>query len=172
MGSYNGTMGRVSDVASKKDLLAQNEELLEDVCFLNEKLGDALLEIDKQESLLRAKHDRITDLIGEVDRLTMTYEPYEPEGLDEDYYELLDAVNVLRAENQSLRSALINTSPVPKASRIRSFFRGRKAPRKNASITLDLWPLRDWFRFSYSPWNPGKYAQLCVGPVRIDFFAG
>lgn len=38
------------------------------------------------------------------------------------------------------------------------------------TFSLDLWPLKDWFRLSVSPFQPGRYFQLCIGPFRIDFF--
>lgn len=39
------------------------------------------------------------------------------------------------------------------------------------TISFDPWPLMEWKRLSYSSYNPGKYAQLCVGPLRVDWFA-
>lgn len=44
-------------------------------------------------------------------------------------------------------------------------------PKHAADMALDIWPIRDWFRLSYSPWNPGKYTQICIGPLRMEFFA-
>lgn len=41
---------------------------------------------------------------------------------------------------------------------------------KCLSISLDLWPLGEWWRFNWKGWNPGKYAQLNIGPLRVDFF--
>lgn len=38
------------------------------------------------------------------------------------------------------------------------------------SLVFDFWPPRDWFRFSINKWGPGKYFQLCVGPIRLDFW--
>lgn len=40
------------------------------------------------------------------------------------------------------------------------------------SIALDLWPPSEWFRFKWYGWNPGRYAQLYIGPLRVDFFEG
>jgi hypothetical protein len=38
------------------------------------------------------------------------------------------------------------------------------------ALSFDFWPLRDWFRLSVKKWNPGKYAQVCIGPIRLDFW--
>lgn len=48
----------------------------------------------------------------------------------------------------------------------------RRAKLKNhaLSISFDPWPLMEWKRLSYSKYNPGKYMQICVGPLRLDWF--
>lgn len=38
------------------------------------------------------------------------------------------------------------------------------------SISFDPWPLMEWKRLSLSRYNPGRYFQFCVGPLRMDFF--
>lgn len=43
--------------------------------------------------------------------------------------------------------------------------------QKAGTICFDFWPLSDWYRLSLKKWNPGCYAQLCVGPLRVDWFA-
>lgn len=40
---------------------------------------------------------------------------------------------------------------------------------KFGSVSFDFWPPREWLRLDYRPWGPGKYAQLCIGPIRIDW---
>lgn len=57
------------------------------------------------------------------------------------------------------------------------FSRGEKTSlnyrsSKCLTVSLDLWPPRDWFRLKLVRWNPGQYAQLYVGPFRVDFFQG
>lgn len=46
----------------------------------------------------------------------------------------------------------------------------RPEPKYSVCATLDVWPPRDWWRFKLDRWNPGRYFQLCVGPIRIDVF--
>lgn len=43
---------------------------------------------------------------------------------------------------------------------------------KFGSIAFDFWPPKDWFRLDYRPWGSGRYAQLTVGPIRIDWADG
>lgn len=43
---------------------------------------------------------------------------------------------------------------------------------KFGSVAIDFWPPTEWFRFRWSPWKPGRYAQLCIGPIRIDWADG
>lgn len=37
-------------------------------------------------------------------------------------------------------------------------------------ISFDFWPLSDWTRLTKSGWKPGNYFQLCIGPIRIEFY--
>lgn len=44
-------------------------------------------------------------------------------------------------------------------------------PAKKAGvISIDFWPPSDWWRLHYHGWRSGQYAQLCIGPLRIDWF--
>lgn len=45
-----------------------------------------------------------------------------------------------------------------------------RRPEVNVCLSLDLWPPSQWLKLSFSPWEPGKYLQTCVGPVRLDVF--
>lgn len=40
----------------------------------------------------------------------------------------------------------------------------------NVSLSLDLWPPKDWFRFQVeNSWNV-RYFQVNLGPLRLDIF--
>ena len=45
-----------------------------------------------------------------------------------------------------------------------------KIPKYGGDVCFDYWPLTDWFRLSCKKWDPGRYFQLCVGPIRIEFY--
>lgn len=81
--------------------------------------------IEYLESEVQRLREKLYAVITENDRLTLTYEPYEPP----------------------------------------------KYP-KCGSVSFDFWPLSEWVRFSVSRWNPGRYAQIIVGPLRVDWFEG
>ena len=87
--------------------------------------------------------------------------------------ELLD----LHAELSDLETAYDNLEKefLKKTSELRLYNLSTtsKRPFKNyaGSISFDFWPPRDWFRFDVSRWNPGKYFQITVGPLRFDFYA-
>lgn len=46
----------------------------------------------------------------------------------------------------------------------------RHQPKYGGDVCFDFWPITDWFRLRVSKWNPGKYFQLCVGPLRLEFY--
>lgn len=129
-------------------------------------------EIEYHEERAEMQRERIWELIQENDRLTLRYEPFNPEGSEghgESFYDLLEERNSLQQklrfveqQRDNLECALRNTQPAPKP----------KNPRKrhSAGVSLDLWPISDWFRLSFHRWNPGKYAQLTIGPIRVDFY--
>lgn len=50
--------------------------------------------------------------------------------------------------------------------------KAKLAKLRNHALTIafDPWPLMEWKRLSYSSYNPGKYMQICVGPLRVDWF--
>jgi hypothetical protein len=47
----------------------------------------------------------------------------------------------------------------------------RKNPKYCSDLAFDWWPPRDWLRFSITKWAPGQYFQICLGPLRFEFFA-
>ena len=47
----------------------------------------------------------------------------------------------------------------------------KKLPKWGGTVSFDFWPISDWVRLSYKPYKSGKYAQICIGPLRIDWFA-
>jgi regulator of replication initiation timing len=143
-----------------------------ELSYLVEALED---EVSELRELLHDKHEKLIELIGENDRLTMRYEPYRPENDEDagrDFYELIEETKFLERENKRLVSNLIDVRTelhqlknTPKSKK-----KWRKQYPKNGCVTLDFWPPRDWFRFSYHAWKPGMAAQLCIGPLRIDWF--
>lgn len=44
-------------------------------------------------------------------------------------------------------------------------------PQYAADLAFDFWPLSDWFRFSVMRYRPGQYFQVCIGPIRFEFYA-
>ena len=38
------------------------------------------------------------------------------------------------------------------------------------ALSFDYWPPSDWVRLKLDKFDPGKYFQLCVGPIRLDFW--
>jgi regulator of replication initiation timing len=146
---------------SKKELLDANQTMGYDIEALEE-------EVDRLMELLQDKHEKLVNLINENDRLTMRYEPYRPEG-DEDYgkdfYELIEENNRLRRDNLKLTNRLWEVEQAVKE------IKPKKKYRKNGVVSFDFWPLSEWVRFSHNKWDPGKAAQLAVGPIRFDWFA-
>lgn len=144
----------------KKELKEKNLEQ----SYTIEALEDEITNLEEIIASLKAKQ---WELVQENDRLTMRYEPYRPPGDENegrDFYELIDEVSEARSqisrlaqENYELRVQMRNMRP--------------KRYKKNGVISFDFWPLRDWFRLSRHKWNPGMAAQVCVGPIRVDWFA-
>lgn len=111
-------------------LYQDNKETMRAI-LRGERKKDLVEEILELQESMDSYRKRVCNLIEENDRLTSTYEPYEP--------------------------------PKPPRTRLRDHC---------LTFSLDLWPIRDWFRFGYKGYNPGKYSQLTIGPLRIDYFVG
>lgn len=129
--------------------MSKKDETINELEYALEAAEDEISLLQEETS---AQKKRIWELIKENDRLTLAYEPYHPPGHENEnvsYYELIE-------ENKSLKAALTSTKPTKR--------------HYAGCISLDFWPIREMFRLSFSKWNPGKYAQLVVGPIRIDFF--
>lgn len=47
----------------------------------------------------------------------------------------------------------------------------KKEPKYAGSVCFDYWPPSDWTRLNIKRWNPGKYFQVNIGPIRIEWFA-
>jgi regulator of replication initiation timing len=133
-------------------------------------------EIEDLEEVIKVTKAKLWEVIQENDRLTMRYEPYRPPGdqhEDYDFYELIE-------ENKSLKKKIRllseqNTQLLTELRDIRVAMREmkplkRKHP-KGGVVSFDFWPPSDWFRLKYDKWTPGMAAQLCIGPLRIDWFA-
>ena len=167
---------------SKKLSNKELRELMSEQRYSIEALED---EIENLEEINRNQHEKLWEVIQENDRLTITYEPYRPPGdehEDLDFYSLveendelthkiLDKIEIINEQDEELRdlrNALIELRhkkdpqiPFPK----------KVKHKKGGVVSLDIWPPSDWFRLNYNSWDPGMAAQLCVGPVRIDWFA-
>lgn len=156
-------------MSSKDDRI---KDLQLEVSFLLEDLEEVENENEKKQA-------RIVELLDEVDRLTGAYEPYRPEGdedegltfygLKEENEELNSQIHHLKRDLSCLSDTYYKTlyPPVRKTIRDRLF----KEPRYAGQISFSFWPLRDLFRFSVSGWMPGHYFQLVIGPVTVEFFA-
>lgn len=120
--------------------------------------------------------EQIAGLIRENDRLTLTYEPEDNPNHGITFYELVadnDALTEQIAEFMTIFSKQDDRIWNLEAQLRDTKKTVKKERRKiNASISFDLYPLTDWFRLSYNKWNPGRYAQLCIGPIRVDIFEG
>ncbi len=145
-------------------------------------------EIEDLEESLRDEHQKLWEVIQENDRLTLTYEPYRPPGDEHenlDFYGLLeendsltenvlDKIEVIKElEDQMRQLTQENRRVYAELSDLKRAMVEMKPKRypKSGVISFDFWPPRDWFRLSYHSWKPGMAAQLCIGPIRIDWFA-
>lgn len=107
---------------------------------------------------------KLWDIIQHNDMLTMKYCPYRPPGDEDediDYYDLKEENNNLRLQIAQLAEQLYNQPKSPE----------KKRNPKAGCISFDFWPIQDWFRLSYYSWSPGQAAQMCIGPLRLDWFA-
>lgn len=135
---------------------------------LLEELEALRTEIRHLEAVIIEKHAKMWHAIQENDRLTLQFEPYIPED-DEDYglsfFELKEA-------NEDLTKKMFNYLKIisDKDEELNTL-RTKRKYKKAGSVSFDFFPLSDWYRLSYNKWNPGMYTQLCVGPLRIDWFA-
>lgn len=160
----------MSKELSKKEL----RELLNEQGYSIEALEDEVDELKWANrdlcQMVLDKQTRIVELISENDRLTMTYEPYRPPG-DEDenisYYDLKEEnqhlvtdVRLLNDRIGRLYADLTRSTEVTKP---------KKYPKAGV-VSFDFWPLSDWFRLTLHRWNPGQSFQLCIGPIRVDWF--
>lgn len=107
---------------------------------------------------------KLWEIIQENDILTMKYCPYRPPGDEDediDYYDLKEENNNLRLQLTQLAERFYNQ---PKPAE-------KKRNPKAGCVSFDFWPISDWFRLSYHRWSPGQASQLCIGPIRFDWFA-
>lgn len=156
-------------------------------------------EVDHHEEMARINHERLWTIIQENDRLTLRYEPYRPPGHETeeyDFYELIDenksltqnvldkvlVIKEVEDENKELKAKITsleyrNQNLANDLREIRQAVLEMKkeTPKKRVKkfgvVSFDIWPPRDWFRFNWTRWNPGQAAQLCIGPLRIDWQA-
>lgn len=100
------------------------------------------------------KKDRIIeDLEDQVTCLERDYED-----LSAEYYKRCNEL-----------MALTPVVPEPPVKKLISKIKSRQ-PKYAGGVCLDLWPLSDWVRFSYKKFHPGQYFQICVGPIRIEWY--
>lgn len=149
---------------------SKKDEKLTELGYSIEALED---EIEHLHEVISSKHTRVVELIGENDRLTMTYEPYRPPG-DEDenisYYDLKEENEHLRSKAWEYKLEVYHYQQ--ELAHQQEVTQAVKTPRRKHAgcLTFDFWPLSDWFRLNLCRWNPGKAFQLCIGPIRLDFF--
>lgn len=100
----------------------------------------------------------------------------ELDQIDREYLDTIRELNSLKyapttAEPEGRRFEFVGmgASTPSLVDEIRAW-KNRHQPKNSASIAIDLWPISDWFRLNYSPWNPGRTAQLTVGPIRMDIY--
>lgn len=122
--------------------------------------------LTRKETKLSKKDRRIKELEEEVTRLgyELLASENELEALQDDY---------LRAINYNNRAPEIGTErlyPELGVVRLLKTIKNHE-PKYAGDIAFDFWPLRDWFRLSFKKFRPGQYAQLVVGPVRIEWYA-
>lgn len=144
---------------TKKLTNKELRELLLESNYSIEALED---EIEYFRGEIAGNNARIWELIQENDKLTMKYNPYRPPGDEDediDYYDLKEEIESLKEVIESYEEKLRITKSKKK-----------KNPKAGV-VSFDFWPWRDWFRLSYNRWHPGQAAQLCIGPVRVDWFA-
>lgn len=85
---------------------------------------------------------------------------------DLDYLDVVGELNKIRLS--SIQPVLLSGSKelVNKIKIVKL----KREPKYAADIAIDFWPPRDWFRFRVSPYNPGRYAQINIGPLRAEFY--
>lgn len=68
----------------------------------------------------------------------------------------------------------LNMASVPVPQTVKDIFDKASSYKthKVGALSLDFWPPSDWFRISLHRWSPGKAFQLCLGPLRFDWFDG
>lgn len=141
------------------------DKATEKALLRKEKKSDLIEEILEMHDMLVAKSIRIVDLITENDHLTLTYQPYFPPGQDpgHTYMDLIE-------ENERLRWTVAGLKADKEQTHAAKFKAKAKLKDHCLTISFDPWPLMEWKRLSYSSYTPGRYAQICVGPFRVDFF--
>lgn len=93
-------------------------------------------------------------------------------GKKDDKIRLLEEQNVeLLYDIEFLEERI--TTLVSRAADTGVAMRNTTAPKTKyaGSLCFDFWPPKDWFRLGITHWNPGRYFQLRIGPIRLDFFA-
>jgi hypothetical protein len=149
---------------SKKLSDKELRELMTEQSYTIEALED---EVEYLREEYATNHARIWELICENDTLTMKYCPYRPPGDEDeniDYYDLKEENEALQSENEDLLAENM-------ALRLYKLPVKKEKMKKAGVVSFDFWPLSDWFRFNYNKWTPGMATQLCIGPIRLDWYA-
>lgn len=139
---------------SKKD-----EKILEQ-SYTIEALEDEIRHLDEE-------NDRLTNNILDKIEVIKEYDN-DNKRLHETVRDNDDLVKGLRREIEGLDEyiGLLLTPSEPKKVK-----KTRREPKYAADIALDFWPPSDWVRFSLSKFRPGRYFQVCIGPLRMEFYA-
>lgn len=84
----------------------------------------------------------------------------------DDAYDVLEVQKNLRIKYQT------EVGELKHAQWVDTLPAATKPKHKHAlCVSFDLWPISDFWRFNYTPYQPGYYFQLCLGPLRLDFYA-
>lgn len=158
---------------------SKKDDKLTELGYTIEALED---EVEHWKGQYDLKQARIGELIDHNDRLTLTYEPFRPPGDDMEnisYYDLneendsltqgiMDKIHVIHEQDEVIKELERTIYELQRMIQVNSV----PTPRKKYAgcLTLDFWPLSDWFRLKLYRWNPGKAFQLCIGPIRMEFF--
>lgn len=82
-----------------------------------------------------------------------------------------DYLSLVRDYNRAISNSLPFQQPTERRRFVNEINTWKKKYSKySASISIDLWPIQDWFRLKYCPYTPGKAAQFTIGPLRGDFY--
>ena len=90
--------------------------------------------------------------------------------LEEEKAELEYDIHFLEERIVELKSQFNVRSPKPIKKNLAEKFKEYET-KYSGDVSFDFWPLSDWVRLELKKWKPGQYFQLCIGPLRIEWYA-